>query len=218
VISLQTPIDYLIIFLVTAIAGLIGGLAAELLLTRNEQTGTFELPTRREGVFDFGGFASLLIGAVVGVAILIVFPPETTIITNTADGTTTSFRAYDVVRLVVTSLVAGSAGGSVLSGLQARLSAAINESRIQFTSDTAQLQLQQMRETATSLATDQIRAANAPHGAGGARSRGALEDPAPPGAEPNPADDAIAALDAALGRQADQAKATIAAAATSRRR
>src|SRR3954469_14201520 len=155
VITLQTPSDYVAIFLITAVAGMIGGLAAELLLTRGQDTGTFELPARKGDFFDFGGFASLLVGAIVGVAILIVFPPETTIVTNAVDGTTTTSKGYAVVRIVVTSLVAGSAGGSVLSGLQARLSAAVSESRIQLTSETAQQQLEHLRETATAVATEQ---------------------------------------------------------------
>src|SRR3954447_1763243 len=103
-ITLQAFNDYVWLFGITAVAGMIGGLAAELLLTRGQDTGTFELPGRKGAFFDFGGFASLIVGAIVGVAILIVFPPQTTIITNAA-GETTTYTGYDVVRIVVTALI-----------------------------------------------------------------------------------------------------------------
>jgi hypothetical protein len=218
--------DYLTLFVLTSVAGLIGGLASELLLSRNGETGTFELPARKEGLFDLGGFAPLLIGAVVGVAILIVFPPETTIVTNAADGSTTSIRGYDTVRVVATSLIAGSAGGSVLSALQARVTAAVNESRVAFTAATGEQQVEQLRQTATAEASEQIRAAisalTASGGvvaAPGARPRGALSDvpEATPGRAPDDvADDAIASFSASMERHSGQARATIEEAARRR--
>lgn len=221
-ITLTTPSDYVFVFLLTAIAGLIGGLAAELLLSRDGETGTFELPARKEALFDLGGFAPLLIGAVVGVAILIVFPPETTIVTNATDGTTTSFRGYDTVRLVATSLVAGSAGGSVLSALQARVTAAVNESRVQFTAAAAEQEIDQMRASATAEASERIRAAvNAATAADatvGSRPRGALGDAPRDGAPERIAEEAIASFAASMERQAGQGRAAIDAAATRRRR
>jgi hypothetical protein len=220
-ITLTNLTDFVLLFLLTGTAGLIGGLAAELLLTRDGETGAFELPARKGAVFDLGGIAALLVGAVVGVAILIVFPPETTIVTNAADGSTTSVRGYDVVRLVATSLVAGSAGGSVLSGLQARVTAAVNESRVQFTAAAAQLQIDQMLETATATVGDAARAGAAGGAArpGGARPRGALGDAGPEApAEPDAAAEAAAQSGAdALRRQAEHSKAAIATAAASRR-
>lgn len=231
-ISLSNTGDYVIVFLLAAIAGLVGGLAAELLLSRDGETGTFELPGRKGAFFDLGGFAPLLVGGVVGVAILIVFPPETTITTNATDGTSTAFRAYDTVRLVATSLVAGSAGGSVLSGLQARVTAAVNESRVQFTAAAGEQALEQLRETATAEASEHIRAVvNAVSGSGaprGARPRGALGD-APPGAlgdaPPGPAspapeavaEEAIAAFEASMQRRTGQARAAIDAASSTPR-
>jgi hypothetical protein len=221
-ITLNATGDYLFVFALTAVAGMVGGFAAELLLSRNGETGAFELPARKGPLVDLGGFAPLLIGAVVGVAILIIFPPETTIVTNQADGTTTSFRAYDAVRLVVTSLVAGSAGGSVLSSLQARVTAAVNESRVQFTAAAAEQQLEQLRETATREAGERIRdvvnSLNAPS-ATGARPRGGLvpsedaSDPASAQVREAMAADAIASLDASLERSVDRGRAAINSAA-----
>jgi len=223
-ITLESTADFLIVFALAAVAGLIGGLAAELLLSRDGETGTFELPSRKGALFDLGGFAPVLVGAVVGVAILIVFPPETTIVTNAATGTSTAFRAYDTVRLVATSLVAGSAGGSVLSALQARVTAAVNESRVQFTLAASEQQVEQLRETATAEASERIRAVAAAlssPAAAGARPRGALEDMAAPGAIPpsdQAAEEAIASFSASMERHSDQARAAIDAAAGARGR
>ena len=226
-ITLANPADYVVVFLLAAVAGLLGGLAAELLLSRDGETGTFELPARKGAFFDLGGFAPLLIGAVVGVAILIVFPPETTIVTDADDGTSTAFRAYDTVRLVATSLVAGSAGGSVLSSLQSRVTAAVNESRVQLAVATGEQQLEQLRETATAEASEHIHAlvrdmsgAGAPPGTPGARPRGALSDM--PVGQPNAmevaAEEAIASLTASLERHTGQARAAVDAAGSSPRR
>lgn len=227
-ITLSSTTDFIVVFALTAVAGMIGGFAAELLLSRNGETGAFELPARKGGLVDLGGFAPLLIGAVVGVAILLVFPPETTIVTNQANGTSTTFRAYDTVRLVVTSLVAGSAGGSVLSALQARVTAAVNESRVQFTAAAAEQELEHLRETATREASSRIRdvvnAANAATGpqATGARPRGGLvpSEDAPQGtpsrAPQDVADEAIASLDATLEGTVDRGRAAINSAAARR--
>jgi hypothetical protein len=223
-ITLASTGDYALLFVVAAVSGMIGGLAAELLLNRDGDTGTFEVPMRKGAFLDLGGFAPLLIGAVVGVAILIVFPPETTFVTNAADGTTTSSRAYDMVRLVTTSLVAGSAGGSVLSALQARVAAAVSESRIQSTIAASEQQLEQLRETATAEASERIRAVvgalSVPE-ATGARPRGALGDAPPPGAGLSAeatAEAAIESFTATMGRQTDRARATVEAAAEAPRR
>jgi hypothetical protein len=223
-ITLNGPSDFFLLFLVTAGAGMLGGFAAELLLTRNGETGAFELPARKGAVFDLGGFAPVLVGAVVGVAILVVFPPETTIVANSTDGSSTTTRGYDVVRLVATSLVAGSAGGTVLSGLQARVSAAVNESRVQFTAEAAKQQIDRVLDSATvALSTEEMHnasAADAPQGRG-ARPRGALSDPGPGGPVGEVAPDArprvtAETLTADLRRVADSAKAAVDSAASTR--
>jgi len=225
VITLDNGSNYVFLFTIAAVAGLIGGLAAELLLSRNGETGAFELPARKDGLFDLGGFAPLIIGAVVGVAILIVFPPQTTIVTNAAGGTTTTFQAYDTVRLVATSLVAGSAGGSVLSALQSRVTAAVNESRVQFAVTAGEQQLEQLRQSAAAEAGERIRGVATAMAAapladpGGARPRGALGDMPPPdaaAARDAAVDEAIDSLNASLDRQVAQGRAAIGAAARTR--
>lgn len=216
-ITLGSPSDYVFVFALTAIAGMIGGLAAELLLTRDGETGAFELPARKGAVLDLGGFAPVLVGGVVGVAILVVFPPETTIVTNAADNTTTSVQGYDIVRLVATSLVAGSAGGTVLSGLQARVTAAVNESRVQFTAVAATQEIDRMLDSATTIADGQ--AARNTAAAAAARPRGVMSDPesGEPAADLAPGTADADAMTEGLRRQAEQAKAAIAAAAAPRR-
>jgi hypothetical protein len=212
-ITLNTLGDYLVVFLISGLAGLFGGLAAELLLNRNGETGAFELPARKGGLFDLGGFASLLVGAVVGIAILVVFPPETTV-TNSTGGATQVARAYDAVRLVATSLVAGSAGGSVLTALQARVTAAVNESRVQWAVEANDQQVTQLAAAAKDAAAKALKAAGA---GGGGTPGGALGDMSRPGGEvaaPGPsADQILADISADIDRHAEQARAAVKTAA-----
>jgi len=215
VITLATTGDYLVVFAIAAIAGLVGGLASELLLNHNGETGEFELPSRKGGFFDLGGFATLLVGAVVGVAILIVFPPQTTILANSGGGTTIT-QSYDTVRLVATSLVAGSAGGSVLTALQARVVAAVNESKIQFAVAAGQQQVDQLAQNIKAQAVATIASVSA--GAGqpaagqpGAVARGAFADPLPGGGPAADPEAAMAALSTSIDDQAARARAALAA-------
>jgi hypothetical protein len=223
VITIATPADYIVVFVVAAVAGLVGGLASELLLTREEESGMFEAPHKTaKGNWDFGGFAALTIGAIVGVAILIVFPPETTIVTSGEGGTPTTTRGYDMVRLVATSIVAGSAGGSVLNSLQARLTAAVNAAQVQLTADQADKQMDIMRDTAAKEAENKIRealarttAAAAPQSQPRGVGTGQLSTPqaTPQVTADAAAEEAIASLRTSLDRQAEQGKAAIGAAA-----
>lgn len=147
-LTLETTGDYLLMVFIAAVSGLIGGLAAELLLSRDGQTGAFELPGRDRGMLDFGGFASLIVGAVAGIAILLLLPPSTTVVTTTSDGTTLSSMSFDPLRLVATALVAGSAGGSVLTALQARVTSAINAARVEFVRATGEEEVDRVRDAA----------------------------------------------------------------------
>lgn len=212
-ITLGTTSDYVLVFFLAAVSGLLGGLAAELLLNRNGETGAFELPARKGALFDLGGFASLIVGAVVGVAILVVFAPETTV-TRSADGSSVTVRAYEFVRLVATSLVAGSAGGSVLTALQAGVTAAVNETRVQFAITAGQDQIEKVAELAKIQATAALNAV-VPAAASTVRPRGGVMSAQPPpgAAPPAPTTDAAAAeLASAIDAHAAKAKASLAAA------
>ena len=46
--------SYVVLFAFVAVFGLLGGLAAELLLNRDGETGAFELPRRSAGFIDIG--------------------------------------------------------------------------------------------------------------------------------------------------------------------
>jgi len=212
-ITLGTTSDYVLVFFLGAVSGLLGGLAAELLLNRNGETGAFELPARKGALFDLGGFASLIVGAVVGVAILVVFPPETTV-TRGADGSSVTVRAYEFVRLAATSLVAGSAGGSVLTALQAGVTAAVNETRVQFAITAGQDQIEKVAELAKIQATAALSAV-VPAAASTVRLRGGVMSAQPPPGAATPArttDAAAAELASAIDAHAAKAKASLAAA------
>ena len=172
-LTLETTGDYLLMVLIAAIGGLVGGFAAELLLSRDGQTGAFELPGRRTGLLDLGGFASLVVGAVAGVAILLVLPPSTTIMTTQADGSASSASSFDLLRLIATTLVAGSAGGSVLTALQARVTAAINAARVEFVRTTGEDEVERVRDAAVRQLDAMARSigAGGPAAPAGARSR-----------------------------------------------
>jgi hypothetical protein len=193
--------SYVILFVFVAIFGLLGGLAAELLLNRNGETGAFELPRRSPGFIDIGGFATLLVGVVTALAILLVFPPAQISVT-TADGSTTLSNGYDIVRLAGTALVAGSAGGSVLTALQARLTAAVAQAEVVLKEQEAERQI----EGVARVATERLASAPRPTSRGGGTRSAAPDDAA--GTE-----SAIEAVNA----RADEAKRAIRATRIDRR-
>ncbi len=220
--------DYVAVFVLAAGSGMFGGLAAELLLSRNGESGSFELPARRDGTWDLGGFGRVIVGAVVGLAVLAVVQPETTVTTNGTATTTT--RAYDVIRLVATAIVAGSAGGSVLTALQSTALAALNESRVQSTVAASEQQLEVLArvaktEAAAATAATAAMATSAPEALRSARPRGVGAGPpreAPLGQQPEAAAALEAAapleqMSAALDRHVEEAKAAVSAAARRRR-
>lgn len=184
-IELRTTGDFVTVFILAGVAGLIGGLAAELLLNRNGETGAFEMPARKGALFDMGGFASLLIGAVTGIAILIVFPPETSITTTAGDGATTTVRSYDTVRLVATAVIAGSAGGSVLTALQSRVTAAVRERELQWQQAQSLSQLESLADRAKDETAAAVRAvSSAPTPSPEVRARGGVLEDLPGGSGP----------------------------------
>jgi hypothetical protein len=217
-IQLDGTTGYVTVFTIAAVFGLFGGLAAEFLLSREGQTGTFEVPGRRPGVFDFGGFANLFVGAVAGVAILLVFPPAAITIQGSGE-TATVVNAYDPIRLAVTALVAGSAGGAVLGSLQARLAASLAQAEVKLTQQTSKVEIDRLKDESTKAATEALRdlAAARPPAAAGPPSRrgGRLSTPqldAGPGGPPSGAlEDAIASVTQRIESQADRAKETVSA-------
>src|SRR4249920_1441234 len=104
-IQLDSSQGYVAVFAIALVFGILGGLAAEFLLNRNGETGTFELPRRDGRLFDFGGFANLFVGGVTGIAILLVFPPTSVTIQGASGAGATVVSVYDPIRLAVTALV-----------------------------------------------------------------------------------------------------------------
>ena len=211
-LTLSTTADYIFMVLIAAASGLLGGPAAVLLLSRDGRTGAFELPGRSKGLLDFGGFASLVVGAVAGVAILLVLPANQTVVTTTAEGTTTSTASFDLLRLVATTLVAGSAGGSVLTALQARVTAAINAARVEFVRATGQEEVDRVRDTAIRQLDAMARTlAPGPDAApAGARARGIG---GPPAAERAATQDAIDSATREIDAVASRGRRSVATAA-----
>jgi hypothetical protein len=215
-IILETTGDYLLTVLIAAVAGLIGGLAAELLLSRDGMTGAFELPGRAKGLLDLGGFASLVVGMVAGVAILLVLPPNATVISTADDGTSISTLSYDLLRLIATALVAGSAGGSVLTALQSRVTAAINAARVEFVRATGEDEVDRVRDVATrqlDAVARSLSGAQSGSGSPTARSRSIGSSTTTQGSN---AEEAIASAAAEIDATADRGRRAVAAAAQTR--
>ncbi len=139
---------------IVAALGAVGGVAAELLQPRaGDTTCAIQLPKRDSaaGVVNLGVVGSVLLGAIAGVAVLYFFPPTTT---SAPSGS----QSYDIVKGVALSLIAGSAGRSLLTGLQARLLASEKVQQARLTADVASNQIQRQAETAAPAAAEVVRA------------------------------------------------------------
>ena len=150
---------------------------------------------------------------VAGVAILLVLPPNATVITTADDGTSTSTLSYDLLRLIATALVAGSAGGSVLTALQSRVTAAINAARVEFVRATGEDEVDRVRDVATRQLDALARSLSSAQpgvGATGARSRSIGGSTTTQGSN---ADEAIASAAAEIDATADRGRRAVAAAA-----
>ncbi len=149
-IDLNHTIDYIYMLLIAAGLGAIGGVGAELLLKRADNTGTVLLPSRLKGhLFELGFISSLIIGAIAAVAILYFFPPViATVTAGKSGGAPTTSHQYDVVKLVALSLIVGSAGPAFLSTAQSRMASALNEQKIDTAVQTGKNQLDQIAQSA----------------------------------------------------------------------
>jgi hypothetical protein len=128
-IELTQDWDYVLMILIAAGVGAIGGFGGELLMSRADNTGTVETPGRLAGTrfVDIGFPASLILGAIAAVAILYFFPPVVETITAGANGAEPeTTQEYDVVKLVALSLIVGSGGPAFLQTAQSRIIAAVN--------------------------------------------------------------------------------------------
>lgn len=149
-IELAKDIDYVYMMLIAAGVGAIGGLGAELLLQRADNTGTIEIPGRLKGTrfVDIGFPASLIVGAIAAVAILYFFPPVVEKITVRSGAPPGTTYEYDLVRLVALALIVGSAGPAFLSTAQSRVMSTLNAQKADTAVETGKTQVDQVAESA----------------------------------------------------------------------
>jgi hypothetical protein len=152
--------------LIAAGVGAIGGLGAELLIQRADNTGTLEIPGRLPGTrfVDIGFPASLILGAIAAVAILYFFPPVVEKITEGTgtEGPTTTHE-YDLVKLIALSLIVGSAGPAFLSTAQSRLLSALNAQKANDAVETGKTQIDQVAESAKAAVPGAVQEAVSRH-------------------------------------------------------
>ena len=113
-IDLKDPFDYVVLILVAALAGLVGGLAAYGL----QSAVAGEEVNGGQGQLAFGW--SILLGAVAAVAFLYFFPPQLTVKDTGPTGKITTSSQYDLIKTVALGLIVGSGGRAFLAAMQAR--------------------------------------------------------------------------------------------------
>lgn len=165
-VTLGDDIDYVYMILIAAGSGLIGGVGAELLLQRADNTGIVEIPGRLKGTrfVDVGFPASLILGAIAAVAMLYFFPPVVEKINLGAKGAPpTLTHEYDLVKLVALSLIVGSAGPAFLSTAQSRLNSALNAQKADNAVETGKTQVDQVSESAKAAVPGAVQEAISRH-------------------------------------------------------
>jgi hypothetical protein len=142
--DLPEPWNWVTMLLVAAALGAFGGLAYELL---HRGRGTNE---------HLGWVGSPVVGAATALAVLYFFPPHIPTVTVDENGVSTTTYAYDLVKLVALSLIAGSAGGSFLSAMQARLLTQVKEQELQHTKTVATSTIPETVERAQETTMNQL--------------------------------------------------------------
>src|SRR5712691_3999283 len=129
-VSLSSPHDYVILFLLAGGFGAIGGLAYELTQVRQGETGTVELPWPQSWRnFDLGFVGSMIVGAVAAVAISYFFTPEVQVKT-TVNGIDQVATKWQIVKVIPLSLIVGSAGPAFLEAMKGRALGALNAQKV----------------------------------------------------------------------------------------
>jgi hypothetical protein len=123
-VSLNSTGNTVLMLLIAAGVGLIGGLAAAVIETRRADS-----PVK----FSAGRFVgSILLGGIAAVAILYFFPPEESVEVGAK-----VVEQYNLTKLVSLALIVGSAGTSFLLALQTRTLALAAKERAEATEETA---------------------------------------------------------------------------------
>ena len=110
-IEMLTLRDYVTMLSLAAVFGAVGGLVAQLMA--KQQAMMLNMPPR-------GGGADLLVGAAAAVIALYFLAPITT-----------RANAYDIIRLVASSLVVGTAGSTFITAALMQRLMAVKEQKIQ---------------------------------------------------------------------------------------
>jgi len=166
VIKLVQDVDYIYMILIAGGVGAIGGLGAELLLKRADNTGTIEVPHRLKGtnLVDIGFPASLILGAIAAVAVLYFFPPVVEKIATGASGEQPKVtNEYNVVKLIALALIVGSAGPAFLATAQSRLMSALNAQKLGTAVDAGKSQIDQIVESAKAAVPGAVQQAVTQH-------------------------------------------------------
>jgi hypothetical protein len=140
-VTLKTTSDYVILILVAACGGAIGGLAAAL------------VPSMSPGVNKPRWLTGPIVGAVAAVVILLVLPgtKESTAVEAGHAVVTTS---WSLIRVVPVALVAGWAGPKLLAVLQERLLAAGTEAKLGATVSVAMAQVENLADDTQAVAAN----------------------------------------------------------------
>ncbi len=127
-VSLNTTLDYVWLFLVAGAFGAVGGVAYELLQARQSEAGTLKLPKWGPDGLRLGFVASLVLGAIAAVAISYFFTPEIQV--KVGEGAAQHIETqWQIVKVIPLSLIVGSAGGALLTAMQARVLAQVTEQK-----------------------------------------------------------------------------------------
>ena len=156
-IELDGTRDYVILLLVAAGLGAIGGLAYELTLGGR---GRIELPrtTHRGRYLDLGVWANVILGAIAAPASLWIFPPEERTTVNAA-GQTVTTTEWNIIKVVGLSLIIGSAASSFLTAMQARALALVKTQEAEQTRKVASQQLEAVKTAVeANVPADQVAA------------------------------------------------------------
>lgn len=133
-VALKTTGDYVVLILVAAGSGAIGGLAAAL------------IPSASPGVNKPRCLTGPIVGAAAAVAILLVLPgtkESTTVEAGHAVVTT----SWSLIRVVPVGLIAGWAGPKLLAVLQERLLAVGAEAKLGATVSVAKVQVETLADS-----------------------------------------------------------------------
>lgn len=143
-VSLVTAHDYVVMFLIAAAFGALGGVA-HLCIEADSPTRAPRLSAPRV-------FASLFVGAAAAIAISYLFTPE--VIVTKADGT--ELRHWEIIRLVPLSLIVGAGGKAIFAALQDRVLGAAKDAQIQAGANVAAAATQQALNTVAVKAVNAV--------------------------------------------------------------